>query len=444
MTGEQEARRPSATPRLPADYFRLFWAHGISNLGDGIGYVAWPWLASATTRSGFLVALVVVVQRLPWLVLTLPAGVITDRVDRRKIMITANCFRAVIGALVTLAVVIWGSDLPSPDEVELISTDGTRWGLYSVLLVSTLLLGSAQVLHDNAAQTLMPSVVEPELLEKANGRLWSAEQVADTLLGPIVGALLLTVAFALPFGFDAATFALSAILVASMSVKSDPRTNREPQAWQTELREGFSWLWNHDFLRRLAIILGLINMFGVMTTSTLVLFAQEVLDTSPTEFALLNTGGAAGGVLAGWFAPKVSERIGTGPSLWLTIVGGGATMILTGLASNWLIVWVLFAMFMFTAVLWNVITVSLRQTIIPDELLGRVNSVYRFFAWGSMPIGSLLGGIAIAITESLGDRELALRMPWLIGGTLHIGLILYAGPRLTTARIEAARSSASD
>jgi len=96
------------------------------------------------------------------------------------------------------------------------------------------------------------------------------------------------------------------------------------------------------------------------------------------------------------------------------------------------------------ATLWNVITVSLRQTIIPDHLLGRVNSVYRFFAWGMMPIGTALGGLIVWFTEIFGTREMALRMPWFVAGVLHLVLFVFAAPKLTTAKIEAARAAATD
>ncbi len=104
--------------------------------------------------------------------------------------------------------------------------------------------------------------------------------------------------------------------------------------------------------------------------------------------------------------------------------------------------WFLFAVEIGVGVLWNVITVSLRQSIIPDHLLGRVNSVYRFFAWGMMPIGSLIGGLIVVVTDAFGSRELALRMPWLIAGAAYFVLFVFAAPKLTTAKIEAARANA--
>jgi MFS family permease len=159
-------------------------------------------------------------------------------------------------------------------------------------------------------------------------------------------------------------------------------------------------------------------------------------------FAILMTGGAIGGIVGGWSASWVSRTIGPGPTLWLTLLGGGAATALTGLTSLWPVVWLMFAFYSFVGVLWNVITVSLRQTIIPDHLLGRVNSVYRFFAWGMMPIGSVVGGLIVALSDGPLSRETSLRLPWLIAGALHVVLFAFAAPKLTTERIEAARDAA--
>jgi MFS family permease len=92
-------------------------------------------------------------------------------------------------------------------------------------------------------------------------------------------------------------------------------------------------------------------------------------------------------------------------------------------------------------VVWNVITVSLRQSIIPDRLLGRVNSVYRFFAWGMMPIGTALGGVIVAVVEPHWGREVALRVPWFVAGGIGFVVLAYAVPRLTSAKIDAARAA---
>jgi MFS family permease len=387
-----------------------------------------------------LIALVAVVQRLPWLLVSLPAGVVTDRVDRRNLMVRANVARGLFTAVVALFVLSRQSSLPGPDEVDRF-VGSTDVALYGLILLATLLLGTAEVLYDNTNQTILPSIVSQPNLEKANGRMWSAEQIANTFVGPPLGALLLVLAFAFPFFVDAGTFLVSAALIATLpSLKRSVGEGPPSAGWKADLREGFSWLWGHDFLRSLAIILGLMNMVASIGLAIMVLFAQEVLNTSPTEFAILMTGGAIGGVIGGWTASAVSNRIGPGNSLALTLIGGAATTAITGLTSRWPVAWLMAAILMFVAVLWNVITVSLRQTIIPDHLLGRVNSVYRFFAWGMMPIGSLIGGGVVALVDGVGSRELALRTPFYVAAAMNLLLALYAIPRLTTAKIEAARS----
>src|SRR5215207_4323021 len=125
--------------RLGANFHKLFSASVISNLGDGMGQVAYPWLASAVTRNPILVALVAVAQRLPWLIFSLPAGVITDRVDRRKAMVLMDSLRAVITLFVAIAVLGLGDNLPEPDALKTVM--GTRPALYAILIVASLLLG---------------------------------------------------------------------------------------------------------------------------------------------------------------------------------------------------------------------------------------------------------------------------------------------------------------
>lgn len=443
---ENEAATP-ASGRLGTNYFKLFGASTISNLGDGIGMLAYPWLASAITRNPLLIALVAVVQRLPWLVFSLPAGVVTDRMSRRTLMIRANSARFVITLGVAFLVLSRQDRLPGPDELSsgVAEAIDDRM-LYLLILVATLLLGVAEVFYDNAAQTFMPAVVHKDDLERANGRLWSTEQVANEFAGPPLGGFLLAIAFALPFFVDATTFALSALLIAwipSSVKRRAPTAPADRRPWRTELREGFGWLWQHPLLRPMAIILGLLNAVGALSGSILILFAQEVLDTTATEFALLTTGGAIGGIIGGWTASVISRRIGPGPSLWLTLGGGAIATTVIGFQSWWPIVWLLFGVNMLLGVLWNVITVSLRQSIIPDHLLGRVNSVYRFFAWGMMPLGSIVGGVIVFLAERSGSREFALRLPWFVAGGLYLVLFVFAAPKLTTAKIEAAREAGS-
>ena len=430
--------------KLGSNYWKLLVASVVSNFGDGISTIAYPWLASAVTRDPLQIALIGVATRIPWLVFTLPAGVIADRVDRRKLIAWTDTFRFLLTLGVALIVLIAGSDLTDPDTIAAgASADPENAALLLfVLYASALLFGFAEVLRDNAAQTLMPSIVDASLLEKANGRLWGSEMVMNSLLGPVIGGLIIAIAFSLPFFVDAVTFAVAAILLFSMKGSFVAEQAAERLSFIGQIKEGFGWLWQHRLLRVMGIILGVMNAMFSMALATYVLFVQEILLLDASRFGLLMTAGALGGVIGSFTASQVSKTIGPGASLFVTLLGSGVTLVLTGVTSNWLVVWVMFFVGSFLAVLWNVITVSLRQTIIPDRLLGRVNSVYRFFAWGMMPLGMLAGGAIVTLVEVVWSRDLALRMPFYIGGAVYGLLFVVALPVLNTGQIEKARNEA--
>jgi MFS family permease len=432
--------------KLGASYWKLWSATGISNLGDGIVSIAYPWLASAVTRSPLLIALSAVVSRLPWLIFTLHAGVITDRFNRKRIIVAMDSARGLLTIAVGFFVYLERDSLPSLNELSSLTNLETNYTLYSVILVTAFLFGLAEVLRDNSAQTLMPAVVEDKDLEKANGRMWSAESLTNSFIGPPLGSFIIAIAIFLPFFVDAATFFIAAALIASMkpTVKSfAPEAKTGPINFKAEIKEGFGWLWSHTLLRPMAIILGLLNGIASLTGAVFILFAQEVLNTTVFIFAVLGTAAAVGGILGGLLGPKVSEKIGSGRSLALALFAMPLCTLLIGFTSQWYIVWVLVVIETFTAVLWNVVTVSLRQSLIPTNLLGRVNSVYRFFAWGTIPIGTLLGGGLVALLEGPFGREMAFRSVYFVGATLGFLLFIYAIRVLTTEAIDQARAAGS-
>jgi MFS family permease len=433
---------------LGANYWKLWTASVISNFGDGIALVAYPWLASAVTRNPLHIALVGVATRIPWLLFTLPAGVITDRVDRKKLVVTMDVVRALVTFGVALVVLVNQDRLPTPEAMEggAIATVANPALLLAAIYVSALLLGMAEVLRDNAAQTLMPAVVDKSQLEKANGRLWGAEMVMNSFIGPPLGGVLLAIAFGLPFLVDATTFVLAAVILFLLSGRFRPasaETTLVRPSFGADLKEGFGWLWRHPLLRRLAVILGLLNACGTGTFAVFVLFGQEILRLGASEFGLLLSSGAAGGVIGSLVASRFSARLGSGATLQFTLITGALTYIGIGLASSALLVWVMFAIASLGGVMWNVVTVSLRQTIIPDRLLGRVNSVYRFFGWGMMPIGAALGGLLADSVTKLVNRPTGLRSPYIVAGVIQAAISVYAVGRLSTAKIEAARKEAS-
>jgi MFS family permease len=432
--------------KLGRAYWKLWSATAISNLGDGVAGVAYPWLASAVTRSPLLIAAAGFASRLPWLVFTLHAGVITDRFDRRKLILGMDLFRGVLTVIVGVVVLLNRDSLPSLNELSSITDLETNWALYLTLLLASFLFGLAEVLRDNSAQTLMPSVVAEENLEKANGRMWSAESLTNSFIGPPLGSLLIGISIFIPFFFDAVSFFVAVALIATIGGSFRPVSQkpREKLNFKSEIKEGFSWLWAHPLLRPMAIILGFMNGVGSMVTATYILFAQEVLKTSVFVFAVLGMAAAVGGIIGGLLAPKISEKFGSGPSLWLAMILAPVGTAIIGFTSTWQVVWVVTAFQTIAAVLWNTITVSLRQSIIPSHLLGRVNSVYRFFAWGSIPIGMFLGGALVAIGQVFLSREMALRTPYFTGAVLGLLIFVFSASKLTTSAINKARADAKE
>jgi len=432
--------------KLGRAYWKLWSATAISNLGDGVSAIAYPWLASAVTRSPLLIAAAGFASRLPWLIFTLHAGVITDRFDRRKLILAMDSFRGVLTILVGVVVLLNQDSLPSLNELTSITDLETNWGLYLTFIASAFLFGMAEVLRDNSAQTIMPSVVEKENLEKANGRMWSAESLTNSFIGPPLGSLLIGIAIYLPFFFDAGSFFIAVALLATIKGNFKPIHDapREKVNFKAEIKEGFAWLWNHTLLRPLAIILGCMNGVGTLVGVTFILFAQEVLGTSVFVFSILGTAGAIGGIAGGLLAPKISEKLGSGPSLWIALIVAPLGYVIVGFTSSWQVVWVVTVFESLAAVLWNTITVSLRQSIIPSQLLGRVNSVYRFFAWGSIPIGMFAGGAVVTLIDGVTSREVALRAPYLLGAVLGLFIFIFAAPRLTTKALNKARAEATN
>jgi hypothetical protein len=295
----------------------------------------------------------------------------------------------------------------------------------------------------------MPSLVAAPQLERANGRLQGAELVMNSFVGPPAAGLLLAVSFSLPFFVDAGTFAVAAVLLATLKGSFAPggQTNARDHsdeiavgtAFRRDLVEGFRWLWQHQLFRSLAVALGALNGLFAMTDAVQVLFAQEVLGLGPLGFGLIGVSAAIGGLVGSLAAPRVSAWLGQSRALLVTITGGIVGPTLIAAFPSVPVVLAVFMTLSFTAVQWNVITVALRQTLIPDDLLGRVNSVYRFFGWGMMPIGALAGGLLVTGLEQVVDRSVALRLPFAVSAVAHLGLLAYAKPRLSTERIDEAK-----
>lgn len=404
--------------------FRFIAASGLTNLGDGIAIVAWGWIATQLTRDPLLIALVPVALKAPWFVFSLPAGIIVDRFDRRRLILSADILRTL--AYATAALLIWLS-LPFGTP-PLRGTD--RPEIFALIAICAVTVGIAEVLRDNAAQTMLPALVPDAQLERANGRLWSVEFVMNNFVGTAVAGLLLGVSLALPFGVNAAAMALAVALVAGLKgdFRADPETTTARRHWREELREGIAFLLASPILRKLAILTGLFNFAFEAMMITMVLIVQERLGLGPLALSAIMASGGIGGVLAGLTNERFVNWLGRSRLLQCAMAGALVFPLavllsvpgLTGLA----IICAGFFVSEFGGVLWNTVSVSYRQRHIPRRLLGRVNSAYRLFAIGMAPLGMLVAGMLMRFVGDVSTRELALLAPYALGLAVFIATIL--------------------
>lgn len=371
------------------NFGRLLAATVITNVGDGVRLVALPLLATLLTRDPVLVAAVTAAVRLPWLIASLPAGVLADRFDRRSLMGYGAIGQTVLVGSLGLAVF----------------ADRASIGL---LIAVAFTMGCLEVLIDNTAQVITPHTVAASRLEDANGLLVGAFIVANQFIGPPLGGLLFAVSTAAPFGVDAVTFAAAAALLLSMRGNFCVGADSPAAGIRAQISEGVRWLRRDRALSTIAGACFVQNLFESMSMAILVLFALEELGLSGVGFGLLVTAGALGGLAATRCSRALSGWLGVGPVLVAANLVMGLTKGAIGVAPGAVAAGVLFAVHGFAVVVWNVVTVTVRQRVIPRHLLGRVNSVYRLVAWSGIPIGAMSGG---AIASRFG-----LRAPFVIEG----------------------------
>ena len=407
---------------LGKDYRRLWLATAISNLGDGVRETALPLLAATLTRDPVSVAGVAFANRLPWLLLSLVSGALVDRWDRKRVMTMSDAARTCLMIALSAAVVTGRANVP-------------------LLCVTAFLLGSAETLFDNAAHAILPSVVGREDLEEANGRLEAAMLVGNNFLGPALGGVLFAALAASPFFLDGISFAVAAALVLAMrgSFRPQRKTRSRSAAVLAELRrdirEGIAWLWDQRLLRALSAMSAVVNLVLHATYAIFVLFALEILGLSEVAFGLLLVAEAAGSLLGALVASRISDRFGPRNTIVGAIALAGISNVVIGFSSRAVIVAAMLVTLSVAGVVWNVITTSLRQSAVPDQLLGRVNSAHRCLAWGAIPLGALLGGL---IGSTFG-----LRVPFLVAAAVLGCLALAAAAVVRTAPERAAASDAA-
>lgn len=389
---------------LPGNFWRQWTASVISNLGDGIDAVAMPLLLLSLTGDERVLALAVALSMGPWILLALPLGVIVDRRDRQRLMVLSSATR--IGLFALVAAGAAGEWL-------------SAWQLIALLVV----IGVFEVLFDSSAQAFLPLIVEPGALPRANGLLASAEFVAGSLVGVAIGAFLFDLAVGLPFGVNAATFAVAAVLMQSIRV---PRRLPDPAASAAEttshtFRAGVAWLWQHRPLRTLAEMLALTNLGLMLGQGVYAKYAIDELGLAPSAFGLLLAITAIGASAGGLFAGRLVQLVGMRTAIVLpylafvvgnVAMGASRTAWLSGVAA-----------FLLGAAItvWNVVTITLRQQQIPPAMFGRVNSVFRWVAATACAISIAAGGLLAHATT--------VRMPFLVGGLISLVTIALYGRR---------------
>ena len=393
---------------------RLWTASAASNLGDGLRVTALPLLAASLTRDPTAIAAVTAVVWLPWLVFGIVGGTVVDRMSRIGLLIGVQVARMLVVA--ALAVFVWLDQASMP-----------------LIYLVAFGVGVGEVLADTAMQAVIPTLVPENELERANGQLYAAQATANDFVGPPAGSVLYATSGALPFAANAAAWGVSAILLSRLFVTQPPRAVRPATSFIEDVVVGAKWLARHEVLRVLLVWGAIVNASLVAFGSIYVLFALEILGVSEAAFGFLAAAIGLGGITGTLVAGRLVRRFGRGRLIQAGAIVGGAAGMLAGLADSP----VVFAALMFVltalAAVVSIVVAALRQSIVPNELLGRVHATFRVFSYGAIPLGALAGGW---LASAYG-----LRAPYLIGGAIVVVAGLIVGRWVNDASIARSRAS---
>jgi len=395
----------STSRRAPLSnaYWRQWTASVISNLGDGINFVAVPLLALSLTQDTRLLASVTAATMVPWLLLALPVGVLVDRRDRRSLMVLANAARVgLFGIVAVSASAGWAS----------------IWLLFLVLLV----IGACEVVFDSGAQAFLPQIVESAALSRANGLLVAAEVVAGSIAGLSIGALLFDIDPSIPFVVNAASFAIAALLIVSIRVPASSKPSKPPDH-DMRLASSVRWLREHRLLRTLAAMFTVTNLGLMFGQGVFVKYAVDELGLANAEFGILLAITAMGAATGGLIGHRVVNLLGLRAAVILPYLVFAVGNLVIGLTHTvWLVAVAGFVLGAAVTV-WNVVTVTVRQQQIPPDRFGRVNGVYRL-------LGATAGLIGVAAGGWVAYRW-GVRAPFLVGGSITVlAAVLFARPVL--------------
>jgi len=378
--------------------FARYWLSGfLADFGDGVRLAAFPLLAAGFTRSPTAVAAVTAVQGLPWLVLGAGLGVLADRTDRRRLMVIVDVARAAIIAGLAAAIL-------------------TRNAGLVLIYLTAFTTGVGSALRDTAAGACVPRLAGPADLDRANARMIAGQVIGNELAGPAAGGWLFGLATVLPFAVNAGTLGIAVLLLLTLPGVFRPIGQPAPQAPGTslaalrqEFSEGLGWLRRHPSIRDVTIAVGVIAVMDAAWFAVLVLYVIHILNQKPGMYGLLVAIGAFGGIAVGGLGPPITRRLGPWRSLLIAGLVMAASQAVLGLTANVIIAAAMLAASSAACVLFDMTAVTMRQRQVPDNLLGRITSLYRTALRGSEALGALGGGLVAAVV--------GIRATMLIGAT---------------------------
>jgi MFS family permease len=366
-----------APPRMGPNFRWLVASSWVSNLGDGIALAAGPLLVASQTGDAFLVALATLLQRLPWMLFGLYAGVVADRFDRRRVVVLVNSIRSVI--LMILAATIL---------TDVVSV----W----VVLAAMFLLGTAETFADVTTQTLLPMVVDRVDLGVGNARLMFGNITINRLAGPPIGAILFAAGMVLPFATQAICVALGALLVSQMRVPVTEHV-RSGHRVRREIRDGLRWVWEHPAIRTLTITIVAFNITFGAVWSILVLYVTERLGLGPVGFGLITSVGAIGGIVGASSYGWLERRLGMANIMRAGLLIETLFHLSLALTTSVAVAVPVFFVFGIHEAAWGTTSATIRQRVVPMEFQGRVASVYMVGVFGSLVVGAALGGVLAGV-----------------------------------------------
>ncbi len=361
--------------RLGPGYRWLLASSWVTNLGDGVAVAAGPLLVASLTDDPFLVSLAALLRWAPPLVFGLYAGVLSDRLDRRRIVIAADGVRAVVlGALVVMMIA----------------------GNVSVTaaLVALGLLATAEVFADNTSMTLTPMLVHRDDLALANSRLQTGFITLNQLVGPPIGAALFAAGRAWPFVTEAVLVAAGVLLVSRLRLPAHGRdsTAVASSVWR-DIAEGFRWTVHHAAVRTLSLTILIFNITFGAAWSVLVLYAQQRLGLGAVGFGLLVTVSAIGGLIGSALYGWITRRVSLGNVMRAGLIIETLTHMALALTTSPWLASLIFAVFGAHAFIWGTTSITVRQRAVPSHLQGRVSSVNTISVYGGLVAGLAIGGL---------------------------------------------------